>query len=99
MKKGFTLAEVLITLAVIGVVAALTIPVLIQKYQKKQLYAQFMKTYNTVTTALDNAVAEYGETDTWNWGKWKDNEETGEYELVGGSDPINKYILSNNLVI
>ncbi len=33
-KKGFTLAEVLITLAIIGVVAAMTIPTLIQNYQK-----------------------------------------------------------------
>lgn len=37
MKKyfGFTLAEVLITLGIIGVVAAITLPSLIQKYQKK----------------------------------------------------------------
>ena len=36
MKKiGFTLAEVLITLAIIGVVAALTIPTLVQNYQER----------------------------------------------------------------
>lgn len=34
-KFGFNLAEVLITLAIIGVVAALTIPNLATKYQKK----------------------------------------------------------------
>ena len=35
MKKfGFTLAEILITLSIIGVVAALTIPSLIQHYKK-----------------------------------------------------------------
>lgn len=33
MKKAFTLAEVLITLGIIGVVAALTIPTL-AKYRK-----------------------------------------------------------------
>lgn len=33
--KGFTLAEVLITLGIIGVVAAMTLPALIQKQQKK----------------------------------------------------------------
>ena len=33
-KKAFTLAEVLITLGIIGVVAAITIPGLITKYQK-----------------------------------------------------------------
>ncbi len=34
-KKGFTLAEVLITLAIIGIVAALTIPTLVQNFQSK----------------------------------------------------------------
>ena len=34
-SKGFTLAEVLITLAIIGIVAALTIPTLIQNYQTR----------------------------------------------------------------
>ena len=34
-EKGFTLAEVLITLAIIGIVAALTIPTLVQNYQTK----------------------------------------------------------------
>ena len=34
-SKGFTLAEVLITLAIIGIVAALTIPTLVQNYQKR----------------------------------------------------------------
>ena len=93
-KIAFTLAEVLITLAVIGVVAALTIPVLVNKYQKKQLYSQFMKAYNTVTNVMDNAVAEYGEPDSWHWGKWVEDEETGEESIVGGEKPIEKYILS-----
>ncbi len=41
MKKnlGFTLAEVLLTLGIIGVVAAMTIPMLITNYQKKQVAA------------------------------------------------------------
>ncbi len=36
-KHGFTLAEVLITLGIIGVVAAMTIPTLITKIQKAQI--------------------------------------------------------------
>ena len=36
MKKAFTLAEVLITLGIVGVVAAITIPTLIASYQKKE---------------------------------------------------------------
>lgn len=36
IKKGFTLSEVLITLGIIGVVAALTIPGLITQYKAKR---------------------------------------------------------------
>lgn len=32
-KNGFTMAEVLITLGIIGIVAAMTLPALVQKYQ------------------------------------------------------------------
>lgn len=40
MKKyGFTLAEVLITLGIIGVVAALTIPTLMQNYKDRACFS------------------------------------------------------------
>ncbi len=41
-KNGFTLAEVLITLGIIGVVAAITLPTLIQNH-KKQVYVNGLK--------------------------------------------------------
>lgn len=42
-KRAFTLAEVLITLGIIGVVAALTLPSVITNYQKKQTVEQLKK--------------------------------------------------------
>ena len=60
MKKGFTLAEVLITLAIIGVVATLTMPNLIGNYQNRVLMTQLQKTLNTV----QNAVMKYMEETT-----------------------------------
>lgn len=45
-KFGFTLAEVLITLGIIGVVAAMTIPSLINKTNKQELHAQMKKVYS-----------------------------------------------------
>lgn len=51
-KSAFTLAEVLITLGVIGVVAAMTIPNLITNYQKRQLEVQIKGTYSTIQQAI-----------------------------------------------
>lgn len=45
---GFTLAEVLITLGIIGVVAAITIPALINNYRAARLKSQFLKSYSTI---------------------------------------------------
>nr|QGT49619.1 hypothetical protein Melaina855_0060 [uncultured Candidatus Melainabacteria bacterium] len=54
MKKinAFTLAEILITLGIIGVVAAITIPGLINAYRAQQLRSQFLKAYSTVQQAF-----------------------------------------------
>lgn len=44
--SAFTLAEVLITLAIIGIVAALTIPTLINNYQKSQYVTGYKKAFS-----------------------------------------------------
>ena len=51
-KYGFTLAEVLITLGIIGVVAAMTMPTLINRTQNKQLETAFKKAYSVQSQAL-----------------------------------------------
>jgi len=51
-KQGFTLAEVLITLGIIGIVAAMTIPTLMANYQKTQYVAGLKKGYSEITEAL-----------------------------------------------
>jgi len=62
---AFTLAEVLITLGIIGVVAAMTIPTLISKYQDKVTIAQLKETYSIFTQAVKMAENEYGEAEGW----------------------------------
>lgn len=52
MKKAFTLAEVLITLGIIGVVAAMTMPTLIQNYQKKVWAIQLKKSVNIIQNSI-----------------------------------------------
>ena len=50
-KNGFTLAEVLITLAIIGVVATLTLPALMTNTQEQQAKTALKKGINTLTEA------------------------------------------------
>ena len=59
-KRAFTLAEVLITLGIIGVVAALTIPTLISNYQKKVTVAKLKYAYSVLTGAFKMAEVDYG---------------------------------------
>ena len=64
-KSAFTLAEVLITLAIIGVVAAMTIPTLIQNYRKKVIENKLVKVYSLMNQAIKLSTIENGETSTW----------------------------------
>ncbi len=57
-NKGFTLAEVLVTLLVIGVVAALTIPQLIQSTAKNEYKAGFKKSLGALNQALALNIAQ-----------------------------------------
>ena len=58
MKRAFTLAEVLITLGIIGVLAALTIPVLNNKYKQKVIEVKFAKIYSELTNAFNAGAIE-----------------------------------------
>lgn len=64
MKKGFTLAEVLITLGIIGIVAAMTLPALLHNYKKQEIEAKIKKFYTNMAQAvklseIDNGPAFY----------------------------------------
>jgi prepilin-type N-terminal cleavage/methylation domain-containing protein len=62
---GFTLAEVLITLAIIGVVAALTIPAVARNYQKSQTIIKLKKTYSALANTTNLAMVDYGPIEEW----------------------------------
>ncbi|PWL77324.1 hypothetical protein DBY21_05240, partial [Candidatus Gastranaerophilales bacterium] len=61
MKKAFTLSEVLITLGVIGIVAAMTLPAVINNSRNKQLEAGLKRSYSVLGQALNMYQAETGE--------------------------------------
>ncbi len=62
---AFTLAEVLITLGIIGIVAAMTIPTLMQKYYEKQTVSRLKETYSILTQALKLCGEENGYPEEW----------------------------------
>lgn len=62
MNKGFTLAEVLITLGIIGIVAAMTLPTLVNKYQTKVLETGLKKSYANLQNAYIMTKANLGVT-------------------------------------
>lgn len=61
-KKGFTLAEALVALAVVGVVAAITIPQIAIGVQKKQAGAMLAKAYAQIEQGMQNYVQAYNDT-------------------------------------
>lgn len=60
-KYGFTLAEVLITLGVIGVISAITIPQLIANYQKQITVTQLKAAYQIFSEAIERAKLDFGD--------------------------------------
>ena len=77
-RVAFTLAEVLITLGIIGVVAALTLPTLIEKHQKKVTAKKLAVTYSIVASAFERAKSDYGDMSSWEVKKDGSNDEISE---------------------
>lgn len=64
-KAAFTLAEVLITIGIIGVVAAITIPGLITSYQKNATAVKVEKFYSMINQAVRLSMVDNGEPKSW----------------------------------
>lgn len=88
--NAFTLAEVLITLGIIGVVAALTLPTLMQNY-KRVVYTTKMKRFcsawqqTIVRSQVDNGPAQY-------WEKWDAATPGGQYDFDINASIVDQYL-------
>ena len=83
-KIAFTLAEVLITLGIIGVVAAMTMPSLVANYEKKRTATAVKKAYSELSQALKLAEVDYGDMEYWDYPDGLDVEENKAF--------VNRYI-------
>ena len=87
-KCGFTLAEVLITLGIIGVVASLTLPSVIMNYQKKQTVVELKKVYAELQNAIKLSEIDNGPMSEWNF-----PEKCAHVDPEGAKPFIEKYYL------
>lgn len=92
IKKGYTLSEVLITLGVIGVISALTLPTLIHAHKKYVIENKLKKVYSLMNQAIKISEAEYGEVSTWS--EFNDN-----MSIDNRLELFNKYIGKNLHII
>ena len=63
--KAFTLSEVLITLVIIGIIAAITVPTLIANSRKEETTARLKKFYSTLQQVTYRAKADGNDWDYW----------------------------------
>lgn len=80
-NKGFTLAETLITLVIIGVVAALTIPNMIVNHQKEETLTRLKKAYSTLAQTTNKAIADNGPISSWEIERFQTKEFAEKYMI------------------
>lgn len=64
-KFAFTLAEVLITLGIVGVISAMTLPVMISKSKQRIVETRLKVYYSMMNQAFKLAEADYGDMSGW----------------------------------
>lgn len=64
-KNAFTLAEVLITLGIISIVASMTIPNLIHSYKKVETETRIARFYSVINNAIALSEIDNGKVETW----------------------------------
>ncbi len=69
-KKAYTLAETLLTLAIIGVIAAMTIPTLKNDAEERKFVSLTQKAFNTISDATARLETKHGNSEFWSASKY-----------------------------
>lgn len=89
---AFTLAEVMITLGIIGIVAEMTIPTLVRNFEEQKTATLLKETYSLLSQAFTLAVQNEGTPDTWALTGWEDNSTVGSKNIMDKLIPHIKII-------
>lgn len=92
MNRGFTLAEVLITIGIIGIVAAMTFPILIKKHRKTVIETSLKRFYTVTNQAVLLSTADNGEIQYWEFAAADTPEEVEKFY----NKYFNKYLKTHN---
>ena len=87
-SAAFTLAEVLITLGIIGVVAALTMPALIQNYRNQVVETRLKKFYSTMNQAIAMSIKDNDDVETWTY--FNDDQKDEDGNTINRTDDNDK---------
>ena len=100
-RCAFTLAEVLITLGIIGVVAAMTMPSLIQRQKEKEYAAKLKKFNSMMSQAVMMAINEEGPIENWGLTKYATSDGMSDEEIADANASRDKFfeILSKYLKV
>ena len=80
-KCAFTMAEVLITIGIIGIIAAMTLPSLIGNYQKKVTVERLKQTYSILSQAFLRSQVDNGEPREWDLERYSKNDSAALEEI------------------
>lgn len=91
MNKSFTVAEILITLCILGIAVAMTLPALIQSNNNKVVEARLKKFYSAINQAILMAENDYGDKKYWyrNVANTSQKDENGNF--VEGSNEFKNW--------
>lgn len=96
-KKAFTLSEVLVVVGIIGVVAVLTLPTVINSADRNKNITQLRKVQNELQAAFSQAITKYGDSEDWGIGYGQNANRILEFidiKRCGVTFPLSEYNFS-----
>lgn len=99
-KNGFTLTEVIITIAIVGVVAAMTIPTLITTHRKQVLATSLASAMADFQSSINNMIIKEGVNDLFGTQAWSAlRNDDGEYVLNNSLNKEGTSLILNNFLM